>query len=75
MEIGSGVKRIENYSFNENRALETMVVHCVEPPAMMPNSLYGIPDSAVLYVPAQSLEKYRKHEVWGKFKRIEAISS
>ena len=42
---------------------------------MMPNSLYGIPDSAVLYVPAQSLEKYRKHEVWGKFKRIEAISS
>ena len=75
VEIGSGVKRIENYVFNENRALETMIVHCVEPPAMMPNSLYGIPDSAVLYVPAQSLEKYRKHEVWGKFKRIEAISS
>ena len=75
VEIGSGVKRIENYAFNENRALETMIVHCVEPPAMMPNSLYGIPDSAVLYVPAQSLEKYRKHEVWGKFKRIEAISN
>ena len=42
---------------------------------MLPNSLYGIPDSAVLYVPAQSVEKYRKHEVWGKFKRIEPISN
>ncbi len=73
VDIGSGMKRIESYAFNDNKALETMIVRCEEPPAMMPNSLYNIPDSAVLYVPAQSLEKYRKHKVWGKFKRIEAI--
>ena len=73
VDIGSGVKRIESYAFNDNKSLETMIVRCVEPPTMLPNSLYGIPASAVLYVPAQSVEKYRKHEVWGKFKRIEAI--
>ena len=73
VEIGSGVKRIESYAFNDNKSLETMIVRCEEPPTMLPNSLYGIPDSAVLYVPVQSVEKYRKHEVWGKFKRIEAI--
>ena len=75
VDIGSGVKHIESYAFNDNKSLETMIVRCVEPPTMLPNSLYGIPDSAVLYVPAQSVEKYRKHEVWGKFKRIEAINS
>lgn len=75
VEIGSGMKRIESYAFNDNAALRTMIVHCEEPPAMLLNSLFNIPDSAVLYVPAQSVEKYRKHEVWGKFRRIEAISS
>ena len=75
VEIGSGVKRIENYAFNESNALETMTVRCMEPPSMLPNSLYGIPDNAVLYVPAESVEKYRKHEVWGKFKRIEPIAN
>ena len=75
VDIGSGVKHIESYAFNDNKSLETMIVRCVEPPTMLPNSLYGIPDSAVLYVPAQSVEKYRKHDVWGKFKRIEAINS
>ncbi len=73
VEIGSGMKRIESYAFNDNAALRTMIVHCEEPPAMLLNSLFNIPDSAVLYVPAQSVEKYRKHEVWGKFRRIEAI--
>lgn len=75
VEIGSGMKRIESYAFNDNVALRTMIVHCEEPPAMLLNSLFNIPDSAVLYVPAQSVEKYRKHEVWGKFKRIEPIGN
>ena len=73
VEIGSGMKRIESYAFNDNVALRTMIVHCEEPPAMLLNSLFNIPDSAVLYVPAQSVEKYRKHKVWSTFKRIEAI--
>ena len=73
VELGSGVKRIESYAFNTNKALKTMTVHCVEPPATEPNALYGIPEDAVLYVPAQSVEKYQKHEMWSTFKRIEAI--
>lgn len=73
VEIGSGVKHIDNYAFNRNESLETMTVHCVEPPTMMPNSLFDIPDSAVLYVPEPSLEKYRKHEIWGKFRAISPI--
>ena len=73
MDIGSGVKRIDSYAFNGNVALETMTVRSVEPPTMLPNSLYGIPENAILYVPAQSVEKYRKHDVWGKFRRIEPI--
>lgn len=73
VEIGSGMKRIESYAFNDNVALRTMIVHCEEPPAMLLNSLFNIPDSAVLYVPAKSVEKYRKHKVWSTFKRIEAI--
>ena len=75
VEIGSGMKRIESYAFNDNVALRTMIVHCEEPPAMLLNSLFNIPDSAVLYVPAQSVEKYQKNEEWSKFKRIEAISN
>ena len=74
VEIGSGVKRIESYAFNDNTVLQTMIIHCVEPPTMLPNSLNNIPDNAVLYVPAQSLEKYRKDEMWGLFRRIEPIS-
>ncbi len=73
VEIGSGMKRIESYAFNDNVALRTMIVQCEEPPTMLLNSLFNIPDSAVLYVPAQSVEKYRKHKVWSTFKRIEAI--
>lgn len=73
VDIGSGVKRIDSYAFNGNVALETMTVRSVEPPTMLPNSLYGIPENAILYVPAQSVEKYRKHDVWGKFRRIEPI--
>ena len=75
VDIGTGMKQIGSYAFNDNRALETMIVRCEEPPTMLPNAIYGIPESAVLYVPAQSLEKYRKDEVWGKFRRIEPISS
>ncbi|MCR4966005.1 MAG: leucine-rich repeat protein [Bacteroidales bacterium] len=71
--IGSGVKTIETYAFNELKALETMTVHCEEPPTMMLNALYMIPETAVLRVPACSLEKYRSHPVWSIFKRIEAI--
>lgn len=73
VDIGSGLKRIDSYAFNENKALETMTIHCEKPPVMMPNSLYGIPENAVLYVPAQSVEKYRMDPVWSKFKKIEAI--
>jgi len=73
VEIGSGVKCIESYAFNDNTALQTIIIHCVEPPATWLNSLNGIPESTVLYVPAQSVEKYRKHEVWGKIKRIEPL--
>lgn len=75
VEIGNGMKRIESYTFNDNTALEKFTIHCVEPPLMLPNALYNIPDRAVLYVPAESVEKYRKHEEWGKFKRIEPIAN
>ncbi|MCR4858123.1 MAG: leucine-rich repeat protein [Bacteroidales bacterium] len=73
VEIGSGVKRIESYAFNDNTALQAVIIHCDEPPTTLPNALNDIPDNAVLYVPAQSVEKYRKHEEWGKFRRIEPI--
>jgi len=75
VEIGSGMKTIETYAFNELKALKTMTVHCEEPPTMMLNALYVIPETAVLRVPAGSVEKYRKHPVWSIFKKIEPIES
>lgn len=75
VDIGKNMKRIDIYAFNINYNLETMTVRCENPPTMLPNSLFEIPETAVLRVPAQSVEKYRKDAVWSQFKTIEAIET
>jgi hypothetical protein len=75
VDIGSGMKRIDIYAFNIDYNLQTMTVRCKVPPVMQPNSLFEIPESAVLRVPAESIEKYRQDAVWSKFKTIEPIET
>lgn len=75
VDIGSGMKRIDIYAFNIDYNLQTMTVRCKVPPVMQPNSLFEIPESAVLRVPVESIEKYRQDAVWSKFKKIEPIET
>ena len=75
VDIGSGMKRIDIYAFNIDYNLQTMIVRCLIPPMMQPNSLFEIPESAVLRVPAESVERYRQDAVWSKFKTIEPIET
>lgn len=39
-------------------------------PEVQPTTFNQLPSDAVLYVPAASVEAYRKHPVWGKFATI-----
>ena len=71
--------RIGEYAFCYPRSffkMENLVsfkIGTVEPPACTTNTFNGIPANAILYVPAESIEKYREHSYWSKFKNIVAL--
>lgn len=71
--MGPKVRSVGNYSFTECSQLQLMTVHAAEPPDATSTAFFMLPPTAVLRVPATSVEKYRKHPVWGQFRTIEAI--
>ena len=71
--IGSGVTSIGVYAFRKCRNLQSIICYAKETPEVSENTFEDVDVSNVtLQVPRESVQKYKDHPVWGKFK-IEVI--
>ena len=71
--IGSGVTSIFGFAFYECSGLQSIICYAAETPKVNENTFYDVNVSNVtLLVPRESVQKYKDHPVWGKFK-IEVI--
>lgn len=70
--FGRGVTRVGNYSFTECEALKEVVVLPTTPPDIQYTAFNEKPENVVLRVPAEAVEAYRRHPVWGTFGCIES---
>lgn len=71
--MGPKVRKVGNYSFTECSHLREVQIQATVPPEAAMTTFYQLPPTAVLRVPANAVEAYRNHPIWGTFKRIEAI--
>lgn len=72
--IGSGVQSIGSRAFAWCEKVETITILATVPPVIEQETFKNIPESAILYVPAGSLEAYKAAELWSQFAKIEAIA-
>ncbi|MBQ8704018.1 MAG: leucine-rich repeat protein [Bacteroidales bacterium] len=73
IDLGPCVRSVGNYAFVDCVQLATVRLLAAQPPEAMDATFLGMPASAVLQVPAEALEAYRAHPVWGQFKKIEPL--
>ena len=78
VEIGENVKEIYPNSFNNCTALKSFTCHAKVVPTT-PNLSYatgpfeGVPETAILYVPEESVGMYKVALHWKNFQNVEAI--
>ena len=74
--IASTVKRIGYYSFEDCYNIETITCYGAQPPAVILDDQYGqddnsfptdMPKSTIIYVPADYLDTYKSHDLWGLY--------
>ena len=65
--IGSSVKVLEESAFGNCSAIESITCYSQRPPTVNQNALYGLDYSTIVYVPADYLETYKMHDVWGLY--------
>ena len=70
--MGPNVRKVGNYSFTECSHLHEVRLLATVPPEAAMTTFYQLPPTAVLQVPANAIEAYRNHPIWGAFKSIEA---
>ena len=71
--IPKGVTNIGEFAFRECSSLQSIICYAAETPEVYKKTFYSIGVSNVtLRVPRESVQKYKDHPVWGKFK-IEVI--
>lgn len=78
--LGSGLKSLGDQAFDDCRFIETVTCYALTPPTahVAADRDLGVFDkdafrNAVLKVPQSSLDKYKNHNFWKQFKKIEAI--
>lgn len=72
--LGKGVKQIVEDVFNADPRLKKITCYAIEPPEK--RGSWYLSEDVILYVPAQSVNKYKEHEMWGsKFKEILPIEA
>jgi hypothetical protein len=67
------VKTIGRAAFHDCRKLTNITVLNPTPPNVSENTFEGIKKSIPLYVPAESVAKYKSAEYWKEFQNIMAI--
>lgn len=89
LDLSEHVRKIEPHAFDSCYGARTVVVHQVDPDRIEVaedafdlvyyNEETGEQDymfmELCLYVPSESIERYRKHPVWGKFPEIKSLES
>ena len=74
IEFGSNVQDIGSKAFYGCQNIYQMTVHATKVPNVVAESTFkGVSTSVELYVPAESVKKYKIHPVWGLFDVISAI--
>jgi hypothetical protein len=69
--IGSSVKELSHSVFFQCSNLSKVSCYAENPPEVLNDAFEGVPlNEATLYVPAGSLEKYKKKDLWSEFKKI-----
>lgn len=69
--IPPSVKGLGSNVFNFS-AIATIYCYAPNPPLVNESSL-SLPTEPTLYVPCESLEVYKAHEVWGQFENVQCI--
>lgn len=70
--MGPNVRKVGNYSFTECTHLREVWLLATVPPEAAMTTFHQLPPTAVLRVPADAVEAYRNHPIWGAFKIIKA---
>lgn len=82
--IPASVVRIGDYAFFKCTGLESITCEAIVPPTIFENTFYYEGDysnaeysayDALLLVPAESIQAYKDHAIWGNFTNIKAIGS
>lgn len=71
--MGRNVRHIGSYAFTECAKLKKVVALSAAPPGVQPTAFNLLPPDAVLHVPADAVEAYKKHPVWGRFASIQGV--
>ena len=66
--FGRKVSMIDTDAFKGNNRLTEITCNAVVPPLAQSSAFSGVPDTATLIVPSQSIEEYTADEVWGRFR-------
>ena len=65
------IESIEAFAFSMCSSLNTIYCYAITPPT---TNQYAFDNyNATLYVPCESLEAYKAHEVWGRFNTIQCL--
>ena len=59
---------IDTDAFKGDNRLTEITCNAVVPPLAQSSAFSGVPDTAILIVPSQSIEEYTADEVWGRFR-------
>lgn len=66
--FGRKVSMIDSDAFKGDNRLTEITCNAVVPPLAHSSTFNGVPDTATLIVPSQSIEEYAADEVWGRFR-------
>ena len=74
--LGGRITQIKDNNFESCKELTTVYCYAENPPSLGNNVFSeSYIEYATLYVPTQSIDKYRKHPKWGSFKYIFPIEN
>lgn len=66
IDLPVSLQKIDHYAFRYDEDLKVIYLHSEEPPECDDLGFFHY-NNKVLYVPIESVEKYKGHDVWGKF--------